>query len=238
MAFHRLTVPVYAGGLRGGDDYVNNAVVGVPAPADAALGAGVYIGSYFFAQSDLVTGAAINRGLKALAQNCDFLDDEIVQMALDYAAADAANMALLADDSPSGDLLVGAIAKGTAPGSYVLPVGTVNSQLTALKNLINGSFGVRTLVANAVLDDGAARDDLIVINANTITFTLLNPALHAGRRIFFTDKSGTLGIGAAFSIVRFGAELIDGVAATYDCTTPNGRWMLTCDGTDWYLFVC
>jgi hypothetical protein len=99
VAFHRLTVPGYAGGLRVGDDYVNNAVAGTPAPADNALGAGVYAGSYFFALGEVVTGAGINRGLKALAQNCDFLDDEIVQMALDYAAADAALSASLATEA-------------------------------------------------------------------------------------------------------------------------------------------
>lgn len=98
MAFHRLTVPGYAGGLRPGEDYINNAVSGVPAPADAALGAGTYSGSYLFAPGDQVTGAAINRGYKALAQNTDALDDRLVQMALDYAAADAVLTADLATE--------------------------------------------------------------------------------------------------------------------------------------------
>lgn len=99
MAFHRLTVPGYAGGLRGGDDYINNAVAGTPAPADAAIGAGVYAGSYFFGQGEQVTGAGVNRGFKALAQNCDFLDDALVQMELDYIAADAAISAALSAEA-------------------------------------------------------------------------------------------------------------------------------------------
>jgi hypothetical protein len=83
--FHRLTVPSYAGGLRGGDDYLNNAVAGTPAPADTVLVAGLYAGSYFFVDGQ-VTAAAVNRGLQALAANCDFLDDAIVDLALDFAA--------------------------------------------------------------------------------------------------------------------------------------------------------
>lgn len=75
MAFHRLTTPTYSGGLRGGDDYINNAVSGTPAAADNALGAGTNVGSYFLGTNEQITTAAINRGLKALANNCDVLDD-------------------------------------------------------------------------------------------------------------------------------------------------------------------
>jgi hypothetical protein len=102
MAFHRLTVPVYSGGLRGGDDYINNAIAGTPAPADSALGAGTYLGSYFFAPGEQVTGAAVNRGLKALAQNCDFLDDAIVDIGLDLAAETSARA--VADAALAADI--------------------------------------------------------------------------------------------------------------------------------------
>ena len=93
MGFHRLTVPGYPGGLRGGDDYINNAVSGTPAPASNVLAATTYIGSYFFATGEQVTGAAVNRGLKALAANCDFLDDAIVAQGTAVSAAVAAEAA-------------------------------------------------------------------------------------------------------------------------------------------------
>jgi hypothetical protein len=76
VGFHRLTAPTYPGGLPGGYDYINNAAgPGTPVPADAALGGGAEVGSYFFGSSEQVTTAALNRGIKAVAQNTDYLDD-------------------------------------------------------------------------------------------------------------------------------------------------------------------
>lgn len=76
MGFHRLTAPTYPGGLPGGYDYINNAAgPGAPAPADTALGGGLEIGSYFFGSAEQITTAALNRGLQAVAQNTDYLDD-------------------------------------------------------------------------------------------------------------------------------------------------------------------
>lgn len=135
MAFHRLTVPGYAGGLRPGEDYVNNAVAGTPAPADSALGAGTYAGSYFFGANDQVTGAALNRGLKALAQNTDNLDDRIVQMALDYAAADAVIAADLATE----------VAYRTRERVTLVTVAALPHALTASENLVFVTASAGTL---------------------------------------------------------------------------------------------
>lgn len=75
MPFHRLTVPSYTGGLPSGYDYVNNAVVGTPAPAEGARIGGPSAGTYFFSTGDDATAPYANRGLAALAQNTDYLDD-------------------------------------------------------------------------------------------------------------------------------------------------------------------
>jgi len=122
VGFHRLTVPTYTGGLRGGDDYINNAVSGTPAPADGALGGGTYSGSYFFGQSDQVTGAALNRGVLALAANCDFLDDAVVALTVDVTGV------LLARTVTGTGALVGAdgtvvldTATGGVPYNMALP---------------------------------------------------------------------------------------------------------------------
>lgn len=75
MPFHRLTIPSYTGGLPGGFDYINNAVVGTPAPADSAKAGGPNSGTYFLGFADDATAVNTNRGYKALAENTDFLDN-------------------------------------------------------------------------------------------------------------------------------------------------------------------
>lgn len=252
MAFHRLTVPGYAGGLRGGDDYINNVLAGTPAPADSALGAGPYIGSYFFAPTDQVTGAAINRGFKALATNTDFLDNAIVQtnldvagVAADLAASDAAFAAFVAalQASATGDALVGAAAKsGTF---FTLAAGTVRSQLTTLASHANAleaaTYGKRTVVGTASMnsDDGTLFLDTVT-GGVPYNIALPDPADAgvAGHRYFFAAKDGANIETNTVTLVRFGTEKIDGLAANYVLDVAGGRWILESDGTDWYIWSC
>ena len=235
MGFHRLTTPVYAGGLRGGDDYINNAIAGTPAPADGALGAGLYAGSYFFAQSDQVTGTALNRGLKALAANTDFLDNAIVQMALDYVAADTAQNVALANTAPAGDLLIGSAAKPVsftgAPFSLVL--GTVSSQLTALLAKVNDDERIRVVTTNVTVDGAGFRDKTIIVDLGCTAITLPNPTTNKGRAIRIACDSDANDL--SINLVRNAAEKINGVAASF--FLPDGFAVtVVSDGTDWYVF--
>lgn len=79
MGFHRLVAPSYLGGLPAGYDYINDPVTngdaGVAAFADGKKGAGVNAGTYFVAFNEDATSSDANRGMKALAQNTDALDD-------------------------------------------------------------------------------------------------------------------------------------------------------------------
>jgi hypothetical protein len=75
MPFHRLTIPTYYGGLPTGYDYINNADGGTPAPADGKKIGGPNNGTYFVAFQDDATSSNANRANKALAENCDALDD-------------------------------------------------------------------------------------------------------------------------------------------------------------------
>jgi len=75
MPFHRLTIPTYYGGLPTGYDYINNAGGGTPAPADGKKIGGPNDGTYFVAFQDDATSSNANRASKALAENCDALDD-------------------------------------------------------------------------------------------------------------------------------------------------------------------
>jgi len=78
MPFHRLVVPTYLGGLPSGYDYINNAISGTPAPADAsAKASGVNAGSYFVTFQEDASSFNTNRANQALSENCDFLDDAV-----------------------------------------------------------------------------------------------------------------------------------------------------------------
>lgn len=257
MGFHRLTTPTYAGGLRVGDDYINNAGGGTPAPADTVLAGGTYIGSYFFADGQ-VTTAAINRAHKALAANDDFLDDAIVQQKLDYiaadavvtaafiaadgvvstafAAADTAQNVALANTAPAGDLLIGSAAKVSplSGGPFDLSLGTVASQLTSIVAFINNQNRVRYVSATATLDDTGFVDYAIYFTSTNFPFTLTAPAANVGRCILLVDVGGLFDPAAMISLVAT-ASTIEG-SATYPLTQRYGKWLLYCDGATWHLF--
>lgn len=77
--FHRLTTPTYFGGLPGGYDYINDPVAngdsGVAAFADAKKTGGANDGTYFVAFQEDASSSNANRGMKALAENTDLIDD-------------------------------------------------------------------------------------------------------------------------------------------------------------------
>lgn len=76
--FHRFKPPKYDGGLREGEDYLNNADgETLPAPTSEKLTTGPNKGTYFFGQGEQFTIAALNRGLAALGENTDILDDRV-----------------------------------------------------------------------------------------------------------------------------------------------------------------
>lgn len=132
MGFHRLIVPVYPGGLRPGDDYINNAVAGTPAPADGPLGAGTYAGSYFFPFGGQATGDSFNRSAKALAENCDFLDDELVALT-DVVGGITLDLAAVTAESATSTLqLARDIATPTRTSDVVAPVITGGLVLVTL----------------------------------------------------------------------------------------------------------
>lgn len=79
MGFHRLSTPTYYGGLPSGYDYMNDPALsgygGSPAAADGIKSSGPNEGVYFVAFGESGTSSNVNRGLQALAENTDLLDD-------------------------------------------------------------------------------------------------------------------------------------------------------------------
>jgi len=77
--FHRLAVPTYFGGLPGGYDYINNPPLngdpGVASFTDGKKSSGPNQGTYLVAFGEDATSTFTNRGLAALAENTDILDN-------------------------------------------------------------------------------------------------------------------------------------------------------------------
>lgn len=214
MAFHRFSVPTYTGGLPGGYDYINNATSGTPAPADNALGAGTYSGSYFFGQSDQVTGAALNRAAKALAENTDHLDDLIRR---DIAVPTIQDFA--GGGSPVSSVVL------TGPAIFEGKSGTPNTV-----------DGIRTFIQlvdqndNTIVDASGNECQVTAISGGTvgsgvfsagnITLTV-SPAIPTGiaHRVYFAVRSNlaTLPVDAFTNIVIRSAEDVPA-----DLAVPTG----------------
>lgn len=119
---------------------------------------------------------------------------------------------------------------------FALAGAEVDAQLAELLGFVNADYRWRALGVAATLDDGGFRDKTIVLTAGSFTLSLTDPATNAGRTIMILDKTGALGVGTEVTLGRFAAEKIDDLAANFLLDVPYGRWLLWCDGTDWYLF--
>lgn len=395
MAFHRFTVPNYTGGLPGGYDYINNAVVGTPAlVAGPRADGGPNNGTYFVGFGEDGRSVFTNRGLAALAENTDHLDDllrrDLAVCAItslvtapsptsavtligpgiflgavgtpntaagintfieildneDKEIIDASgvrcvvtsisggsvgsggfsagnvtltvtpaiptgkqyrvyygirgNLATLPVDAltnikirsaqevsalleaPGGAALVGAAAgpawlsgttnpaatvqakldkiitdlstqvanSGAAKiGAYAYSTGfhtfmgnTVAGQLSDLIGWIENNQAVRTLATSS-----GGPYNLSIFNKNifidtssgiAFNFQLPNPATCAGRRFYLASMDAQIAAGREVTLVRFGSETIDGIAADYVLNVPEGRWILMSNGTNWFIWSC
>lgn len=183
MPFHRLVVPTYFGGLPGGYDYINNALVGTPSFADNAKVGGTNAGTYFVAFGEDATSSDFNRSANALAQNCDYLDDVVRRD--------------LASPVKTSDVVAGAPVPSillTGPGIFVGEGGTPNTVA-----------GIRTFVQvvdendSEIFDSAGAECQVTAISPETpgdgfsvgnITLTI-SPAIPTGKtyRVYYFVRS-------------------------------------------------
>lgn len=75
--FRRRAVPSYTGGLPGGYGYINNAISGTPAPVVGARVGGPDEDTLYVGLGEDAKAENVNRGLDALSQNTDALDDTL-----------------------------------------------------------------------------------------------------------------------------------------------------------------
>lgn len=113
MAFHRLTVPSYFGGLPAGYDLINDpthpsvAGSGVAALADGLKSGGPNDGTYFVAFGEDGTSEHVNRPVQALSENTDLLDDILRTSIPTFTTTDATAVGAVSTIALTGQVYVG-----------------------------------------------------------------------------------------------------------------------------------
>jgi hypothetical protein len=112
--FHRFVTPTYFGGLPGTHDLINVISGGIgsgdgSAPADGAkAGPHPNEGTYFVAFGEAATTSDVNRGMRALSQNTDYLDDVVhADQSLPAITASVTPVAPVASVAITGNVFVG-----------------------------------------------------------------------------------------------------------------------------------
>ena len=192
MAFHRLDNPTYfiAGGgiLPTGYDKLNDPVgggsgIGIAAPAEVtAKSGGTYDGVWFIAGGDQATTYNLNRGLYALGENTDALNDQFQR---DIAIPAYQDFTAIAGGDSTQTL------DGSVNGIYVgSDVSTPVSQLFTVLNLDDSEllyWGNQVTVVVSITG-AAVGDGFTAVNPLTLTF---NNPIAAG--VSYRIRYGTRG---------------------------------------------
>lgn len=213
--FHRLVAPTYAGGLPVGYDYINDPVAngdsGVPAFVGVKKVGGPNDGTWLVAFGEDGTSENANRGLAALAENTDYIDDILHKdLALTVRTNNATASGTVASVVITGEVYVGAF-------------GTTNNQeqrnrlisvLDANDNEIIDAAGAT--VQASLIHDGSNNNVLGTTASGfytnpTISFSPAIPDTTV-YRVYYGERSNLTDLPVdAFTDVRIrGAQEVDG----------------------------
>ena len=249
--FHRLTVPMYYGGLIAGRDYLNTPSLsggsGVPSSMDGQKSGGPNDGTYLVAFGEDATSTYVNRGFQALGENTDELDD--------YMRRDLAITARTADVVAGGPVSSITIAGSVFVGAF----GVANNQaqrdalfsvLDANDNEIIVTAGTKVQVT--LVHDGSS-NNVVGVTAGgfrtTTTALSLNVPIPTGvtYRVYYGERSNlaSLPIDAFTTIKIRGAQEVSAevervlrdLHSTGILTDWNATWLATitslaCTGLD------
>lgn len=158
MPLHRFITPTYFGGLPGTHDLINvvsgGTGAGGSAPVDGPKAGGPNVGTLFVAFGEDGTSFNTNRGLKALAENTDFLDDVIhrglatpvVQATQPAPGAPLASLVL------AGDIFVGQTGTTNTQLSRSGAISVLDQDGTPLHVLDGGSNTYVPVLVTAITD--------------------------------------------------------------------------------------
>lgn len=218
MVFHRLNVPTYTGGLPVGYDLINDPThvsvggAGVAAFADGIKSGGPNDGSYFVAFGEDATSSFANRGLKALAENTDLLDDLLHRdIAVTARTADVVAGGAVSSVVISGDVFVG---ESGSPNNADQRARLV-SALDANDNEIIDSNGDTVVVS--LIHDGSSNNVVGTAASGFYSSPTVNfsPPIPSGTtyRLYYGQRSNlaTLPQSALTEIKIRAAQEVDGV---------------------------
>lgn len=108
-----------------------------------------------------------------------------------------------------------------------------NIDVRGIKSIGSMKLNATALAGNLVLSDTDDYYTILVDTSAARSITLPDPTL-AKRVITIKDKTGTSPTNP-ITVVRFGSENIEGVAADYLLRGKKGSWTFMSDGTDWWV---
>lgn len=123
---------------------------------------------------------------------------------------------------------------------FVVDTGVQTFKISAF-NVIKSLLGIGTLplITEKTDDFTLALGDenkIIPLNSENGSFdaNLLDPATCQGKTFILKDVAGKLSK-FPVTLVRFGSEEIEKLAADYELAADFGTWRIYSDGTDWLL---
>lgn len=119
-------------------------------------------------------------------------------------------------------------------GSQALTAGTATLGSSTSAHAVTGSVTFTTRAVSGALTIDTTTTDLILLVDTSAARNITLPAPTNGRLIIIKDKTGSAETNN-ISLIQHASEKIEGVAATRPLSTNWGRWLLTSDGTDWFL---
>ncbi len=249
MTFRRLAVPTYFGGLpAAGYAYINNAVAGTPSVFDTGKIGGVNAGTFFIAFGEDATTLNTNRANKALAENCDWLDDLLNTSQVVMRSVSGTTVGATTSIVVTGDIYVG----GSAETPAVVDNQDTRNTMIRMINANGNDIVVGGVTAEVLkIHDGAAVSqvgvpaggfytnptiDLTVSVPNGTSYTIyyltrrsLSDIIQNKPSEFFASQVRSLGKTPGYSLIRFDDLYLHGMderyrrASAYDATPP-AQW--------------
>jgi hypothetical protein len=133
-----------------------------------------------------------------------------------------------------GAALLGA-ATTAATYLFGLATATIQGQINELRAYLDlGQAGrrVRTISAATTITKATDREFIVDTSGGAVAITLPAPALGLSYNI--KDAKGTFGTNAC-TLVRAGAEKIEGLASSLILSADWGAYEIFTDGTDWFM---
>lgn len=211
--FHRSSVPTYFGGLPSGYDYINNPALngdaGVAAFADGKKSSGVNAGTYYVSFGEDATSNDTNRGIQALADNTDTLDNILRRdLAITARTSDVTAGSPVSSVVIAGQIFVGAFGVPNTQDQRDQLVSVLDNNDEEI--LVGATKLVASLIQDGVSNNVVGTQTSGFYSSPTVNFNVSIPA-GTTYRIYYGVRSNlaTLPLDAFTNIKIRGAQEVD-----------------------------